>query len=500
MHSHSCTGEPDSPVSAIARNRPALTTSSAILGACDHDFTKFDLTPSVYLLCDIPDDSLGSFYRGQPVFILKDSVFQPSSPFRHMAEMGRIIKDVRGQDDVPPVMFLYHDGGPDHRLVYYSVMISYICVFKWLNLDFLAAVQTAPYNSWMNPCERLMSILNLALQGVSTKRQECAPDMQSALSSCESMAEIRKAAESRPGLQTAVQECLKPMITEIEARFSRLQLKDTCFKKGEVASNDQVECLWSFASAIDSQLSIEKTTKKEIMKAKSFLEFVDKHCRQRHYSFQIRKCSDPLCCSPLRCPQTVFDSLHWLPDLMLDKDKAHYKVFQDVFGKTTSEADRPSIAQSKQREEHPSSNYTAAKVRSTVKCLACDKPRCVYSEKMSTYKENKSIVTLAAEVNFYVCGSPLIPDSHPLAKDVYVRTSLSCDSPIERAYYSSSKTMKFPAICAHCGNKDCAIPQHLSEKFKVVLPICDLCTSKKLAPITYTPIRAGTKRKHPDQN
>ena len=145
---------------------------------------------------------------------------------------------------------------------------------------------------------------------------------------------------------------------------------------------------------------------------------------------------------------------------MLDKDKAHYKVFQDVFGKTTLEADRPSILQSKQREEHPSSNYTAAKVRATVECLACDKPRCVYSEKTLTYKENKHIVTLAAEVNFYVCGSPPIPDSHPLAKDIYIRTSLSC---IERADYSSSTALKFPSICAHCANKDCAIPQHLSE-------------------------------------
>ena len=52
------------------------------------------------------------------------------------------------------------------------------------------------------------------------------------------------------------------MITEIEEIFSRLQLKDKRFKKGEVASNDQVECLWSFASVIDSQLSIAKTTKK----------------------------------------------------------------------------------------------------------------------------------------------------------------------------------------------------------------------------------------------
>ena len=449
----------------------------------------------MYLLCDIPDDPLASFYRGQPVFILKDSVFQPSSPFRHMAELVRIMKNDEERDDVPPVMFFYHDGGPDHRLVYYSVMISYICVFRWLNLDILVAVQTAPYNSWTNPCERLMSILNLALQGVSTRRQECG----SILSSCESMADIRKAAESKPELRTAVQECLKPVITEIEERFSRLHLKDRRFKKGEVASDDEVECLWSFASVIDNQLSMENTTKKEVMKAKSFLEFVDKHCRQRHYSFQIRKCSDPLCCPPLRCPQAVFDSFHWLPDPMLNKDKAHYRVFQDVYGKTTSEIDRPSFQQSKQRDEHPSSYYIASKVRATVQCLACDKPWCVYTEKLSIYKENKNLVVLAAEVNFYICGSPLLPDSHPLAKDIYVRTSLSCNSSIERTYYSN-KSLGLPLICAHCGNKDCAVPQHLSEKFKVVLPICVPCSSKKLAPFTYTPIRAGIKRKHSEEH
>ena len=29
----------------------------------------------------------------------------------------------------------YHDGGPDYRLNYFSVMISYICAFRWLNLS-----------------------------------------------------------------------------------------------------------------------------------------------------------------------------------------------------------------------------------------------------------------------------------------------------------------------------------------------------------------------------
>lgn len=77
-------GEPENPVSAVPRNPRALTTSSAILGASDHDFTKFNLTPSVYLICDIPDSPTLSFYRGQPVVIVKDAVFSPSSPYRHL--------------------------------------------------------------------------------------------------------------------------------------------------------------------------------------------------------------------------------------------------------------------------------------------------------------------------------------------------------------------------------------------------------------------------------
>lgn len=46
-----------------------------------------------------------------------------------------------------------------------------------------------------------------------------------------------------------------------------------------MASNDQVECLWSFVSAIDGELSIEKTAKKDVMKAKSFMDYINEHCQ-----------------------------------------------------------------------------------------------------------------------------------------------------------------------------------------------------------------------------
>lgn len=99
--------EPDDPVSSVPRNTCALTTSSAILGACDNDFTKFNLTPSVYLVCDIPDDATQSFYCGQPVAIVKDSVFSPSSPYQHMAEFVQLAKESFDEKVVPPLMYFY---------------------------------------------------------------------------------------------------------------------------------------------------------------------------------------------------------------------------------------------------------------------------------------------------------------------------------------------------------------------------------------------------------
>ena len=362
-------------------------------------------------------------------------------------------------DEVPQLMLFYHDGGPDHRLTYYSVIISYICVFRWLNLDYLVAVQTAPNNSWLNPCERLMSILNLGLQCVSTTRQKCSAEIETKLKSCKSMSAIRDAAESDWSLKDAISTSLEPVISLVQSRVARLYLKENRFQVSEAATSDEIECLWSF-DLIDSNLSISDTTKKNISAtAKDFLKFIDSHCRIRHYSFQVKKCSDPMCCSPPRLPEELFKDMKWLPDPLLTADKAHYKTFQELYRQDTTECDRPSLAIQREKEKEPS-----------------------------------SLFTMAIESNVYVCGSPLFPEHHPLLDKLRIRTNLTCQSPIERSYYSN-KTLHLPSVCAHCGEKECTVPQEMQERYKVVLPTCQFCTNKGLNPITYMPIKVGTKRK-----
>ena len=414
-----------------------------------------------------------------------------------MAEFVKLAKKNFCESVVPPVMFFYHDGGPDHRLKYHSVMISYICAFRWLNLDFLVAVQTAPNNSWLNPCERLMSILNLGLQCVSTTRSMASPEIEKVLKSCNSMSSIRKEADSNSLLEKAVVDSLQSVISLVEKRFQRLSLKENVFQIGESATTDDIECLWSFADMIDDQLSMSNTTQKDIQKAKTFLKFVELHCHLRKYSFQIKKCSDTSCCPPSRLPTEIFSKLKWLPDPTLTLDKGNYKTFQELYGHDTKDTDCPSMAICREREQEPSSLFTASKVRGVAQCLACDKPRCLYCDKQSIYKENENIVILAIESNLYICGSPIFPENHPLSELIRVRHSVSCKSPIERSYYSN-KTLKLPSLCVYCGEKDCSIPESFQQRFKQVLPICAGCSDKKLEPITYMPIKVGVKRKHPD--
>ena len=92
---------------------------------------------------------------------MKVSAFEPANPFRHCAELCYVVSS-QGLDS-QPILCLYSDGGPDHRLTYLSVQLSLITVFLKFDLDFLCACRTAPFHSWRNPVERIMSLLNLGL-------------------------------------------------------------------------------------------------------------------------------------------------------------------------------------------------------------------------------------------------------------------------------------------------------------------------------------------------
>ncbi len=114
---------------------------------------------------------------------------------RHVTELHCVL-----QDDENPILALYTDGGPDHRVNYLSVEIALICLFLKEDRDMVIAVRTPPYNSWKDPAERVMSVLNCGAQGVGLMRQQ-SPILEPLLKNCQSMKSIRKLCEEHPAIQ-----------------------------------------------------------------------------------------------------------------------------------------------------------------------------------------------------------------------------------------------------------------------------------------------------------
>ena len=122
---HRCKiGEPSFPVAAAERGRRVLVSRNANFEVGDHDFTRFSVIPSVALLIDIPESIEDSWYTGQVLVGLKDAAFEHSSPERHACELQNLLQSRNLGSN--PILFLYSDGGPDHKLTYTSVQASLI--------------------------------------------------------------------------------------------------------------------------------------------------------------------------------------------------------------------------------------------------------------------------------------------------------------------------------------------------------------------------------------
>ena len=128
---------------------------------------------SYCLVCfaiNILDSIDSSWYTGRVFVGLNEAIFEPSSPSQPIAELCEIV--LPKNLEVNPIMFIYKDVGPDHRLTYLKVQLSLISLFLKLDLDSLCVCRTAAYHSWHNPVERMMSILNLGFQSISLMRNK----------------------------------------------------------------------------------------------------------------------------------------------------------------------------------------------------------------------------------------------------------------------------------------------------------------------------------------
>jgi hypothetical protein len=60
---------------------------------------------------------------------------------------------------------MFTDGGPDHSYKHFLFQTTLLALFLLGGMDTLILLRTAPQQSWTNPAERIMSVLNMGLQG-----------------------------------------------------------------------------------------------------------------------------------------------------------------------------------------------------------------------------------------------------------------------------------------------------------------------------------------------
>ena len=164
--------------------------------------------------------------------MFKEEAFEPSSPLRHSAELANTIAT---QVITKPVLFIYSNGDPDHRANYISVKIALIAVFCKLDLDYLCAVRTAPYDSYRNHVERIMSIFNIGLQAIALAQREMPQEIVE-VEKCNSMKALRAVAERNQSLKEASLDSIVPVKAVLTNIANRLELKGKKFHTFTAAS------------------------------------------------------------------------------------------------------------------------------------------------------------------------------------------------------------------------------------------------------------------------
>ncbi|CAB5350493.1 unnamed protein product [Rhizophagus irregularis] len=145
-----------------------------------------------------------------------------------------------------------------------------------------------------------------------------------------------------PTLKEDLIDSLQSPICLVNDIFNCQSLKSEPFKTFTAASEIEMEKFWETIQLVDDSVTHEDRTAEHIKQRLFLQEFIEHCCTARHYSFTIKKCGESTCtiCHLPRCLPEDFEQLHRLPD-PVPGDDLHYKSFEELYGKQTTEDHRP---------------------------------------------------------------------------------------------------------------------------------------------------------------
>ena len=108
------------------------------------------------------------------------------------------------------------------------------------DFNFLAALRTAPYHSWMNPAECVISVLNLGLQGVALQCDEMNNELKGVFKSLNTLEEIRETASQNSILKNELRISINKIQKFLEERTNYLKLKDNYFECSQPVTDTEI--------------------------------------------------------------------------------------------------------------------------------------------------------------------------------------------------------------------------------------------------------------------
>ena len=274
---------------------------------------------------------------------LKEKTFNCNEPaFRHTVENAKARERF---GPVTPIIVHVHDGASDYNMTLGGALLAHLAEYVLTGADMVLSMRFCPYQSYNDPAERVMSLLNMGLQALALARSEMPAEMEDFMKTCSSMADVRKLAAEHPQVKSAVTKAMEEPIRLVAERFEKLEWTENPIAIIPPATDSELLGAWESLLVIDQSIQRGGTLKKVLVSKASLQEFLETHTRQRTYMVQTMKtCKGKdrkFGCKGLMMPEAKFDKLHFVPDPVLNNG-GDWTPFQEAYGTKTTEHDRPS--------------------------------------------------------------------------------------------------------------------------------------------------------------
>ena len=133
-----------------------------------------------------------------------------------------------------------------------------------------------------------MSLLNMGMQSVGLMRSEMSDEDEAAISSCNSLNQLRQAASKCPGLKESCLDSIEPIKVLLHDTFGRIQLKGKNIEAYISAKDEEIKKFEQVLSGIDDMIEEgEKLTKPSLKAHPQLINFYEHCCQVRHALFVL---------------------------------------------------------------------------------------------------------------------------------------------------------------------------------------------------------------------